>query len=282
MVIFQSYVGGVKMFSAFNLNLKDAPWADRQYELAGVKLQMETAPAFFASLEKYVLDNGDLSGTMMETDWFPSINADIFISHSHKDEVSVIQFAGWLKEKFNLVAFIDSLAWGYSNDLLQKIDKKYCKTSDGFYSYNKRNYSTSHVHMMLSIALLKMIDKCESVFFFNTPNSIVLSETIKDEEFTLSPWIYAELEMQRLIQHKSLLQYRNAAEMLFDTLQHSLQAQERAFDIRYKVSTKSLIDISDSEIAEWASAPKKKTRTSNPLDNLYILKGLLKASILQD
>ena len=45
-----------------------------------------------------------------------------------------------------------------SNDLLRRIDENYCRHSNGIsFDYNKRNYSTSHVHMMLSIALSKML-----------------------------------------------------------------------------------------------------------------------------
>lgn len=48
------------------------------------------------------------------------------------------------KFKLNLNTFIDSCLWGYSNDLLREIGKKYCKYSDGVpFDYNKRNYSTS-------------------------------------------------------------------------------------------------------------------------------------------
>lgn len=53
----------------------------------------------------------------MQSYWFPKINADIFLSHSHKDEKLIIAFAGWLKDTFNLDVFIDSCIWGYSNDL---------------------------------------------------------------------------------------------------------------------------------------------------------------------
>lgn len=96
------------------------------------------------------------------------------------------------------------MVWGYSKDLLEIIDDEYGLQTSGNYSYQRRNYLTSHVYMMLSIALTKMIDKCESIFFVNTPNLIVVSENIKAAKYTLSPWIYSELEMTRMIRHKKL------------------------------------------------------------------------------
>ena len=62
----------------------------------------------------------------MQANWFPQIKADIFISHSHKDEDLALALAGWLKVSFGLTAFIDSCVWGYANDLLKMIDYKYC------------------------------------------------------------------------------------------------------------------------------------------------------------
>lgn len=67
------------------------------------------------------------------------------------------------------------------NDLLREIDEKYCRHSNGTsFDYDKRNYSTSHVHMMLSIALSRMIDKCESVFFLNSENCFLDYEYHQD------------------------------------------------------------------------------------------------------
>lgn len=53
-----------------------------------------------------------IDGDAISQDWFPNINSNIFISHSHLDEEYVIAFAGWLKKNFNLNAFIDSCVWG--------------------------------------------------------------------------------------------------------------------------------------------------------------------------
>src|SRR5690554_4012979 len=65
--------------------------------------------------EMYEKD-GVLDGSKIIDDWFPSINANVFISHSHADSELAISLAGWLKEKLHLSAFIDSCVWGYSED----------------------------------------------------------------------------------------------------------------------------------------------------------------------
>lgn len=71
-----------------------------------------------------------------------------------------------LHDCFGLEAFIDSCSWGYCDDLLNKIDKKYCYDSKKkTYDYHLRNYTTSHVHMMLSTALAEMMDNTECIIF---------------------------------------------------------------------------------------------------------------------
>lgn len=63
-------------------------------------------------LKKFLLSDGSIDGSRMQENWFPQIEADIFISHSHQDEGLAIALAGWLYEKFRLVSFIDSCVWG--------------------------------------------------------------------------------------------------------------------------------------------------------------------------
>ena len=115
--------------------------------------------------------NGKLDATKLSENWFPQINADIFVSHSHKDFDSALTLAGFLYKKLDLICFIDSCIWGYSNKLLKAIDVKYCKNiNKNTYDYDLRNLSTSHVHMMLTVALTKMIYKTECLF----PKRLVL------------------------------------------------------------------------------------------------------------
>lgn len=112
-------------------------------------------------LESFILSNGKIDGSSFINNWFPQIHADIFISHSHKDKNLAIALAEWLFEEFGLNTFVDSCIWGNSTELLLEIDKEFSdfNPNRNTYNYNKRNNSTSHVHIMLSTALSMMIDK---------------------------------------------------------------------------------------------------------------------------
>ena len=164
------------------------------------------------ALKTFILDNGHIDASALQDEWFPAIKADVFISHSHKDLPIAKALAGWLKNTFGLSSFIDSFVWGYCDELLKEIDNKYCKNridSKRFskgdketYNYTLRNFTTSHVHTLLSSALSQMIDKTECVIFINTPQSVSISseiESIKGNSITTSPWIYHELAMTSII-----------------------------------------------------------------------------------
>ncbi|NUF39463.1 toll/interleukin-1 receptor domain-containing protein, partial [Acinetobacter lactucae] len=150
-------------------------------------------------LKNYLLNDGNsLDGDEIQKHLFPEENIDIFLSHSHGDEDKVIKLAILLERK-GLKVFVDSCVWGNAFDLLKVIDKKYCLNTNGSaYNYDKRNYSTSHVYMMLNTALHKMIDNCEVFLFLGTPNSVSVKDGIKNEESLKSPWIFSELAF---IQH---------------------------------------------------------------------------------
>ena len=160
-------------------------------------------------LSDYISEDGVINGTDLKEHWFSISKKDIFISHSHKDINKVKAFAGWLYDCFGLEAFIDSCSWGYCDDLLNKIDKKYCyRPKTNTYDYQLRNYTTSHVHMMLSMALTEMIDNTECIIFFDTPQSINMADELKKiekkskKETTLSPWIYHELSMTTMLRER--------------------------------------------------------------------------------
>ena len=158
------------------------------------------------SLKNYLTKEKKLDGSSLQKDWFPPIPADIFLSHSHKDENLAITIAGWIFHNFGLTTFIDSCIWGYSDDLLKDIDIEYSKDfpSSSFFSYSKRNITTSNIHLMLSNALMKMIDETECLFFLNTANSITSIDDSITATKTDSPWIYTEINIANVIRTKKL------------------------------------------------------------------------------
>ncbi|WP_373482987.1 hypothetical protein [Acetobacterium sp.] len=261
------------MFSSFNVKLSDKIISNSTFYSSGKNTTDQIKEKTHKDLEKYICTNDVLDGNLIESDWFPEINADIFLSHSHADEKLVISLAGWLYEKFGLHTFIDSMVWGYSNNLLKLLDDKYCLNSSKNYSYEKRNISTSHVHMMLSTALSKMIDKCECVFFVNTPNSITVSENIEKNNHTLSPWIYTEIETTRMIRHRKLSEYRNVNSIINESAANFSKERED-LKIRYNIPLEDLIDLTDGDLIEWQKQ-RQQDICSIPLDKLYEIKDIL-------
>lgn len=216
-------------------------------------------------LSEYISDDGIINGTELREHWFSVNRTDVFISHSHADLNKVKAFAGWLYTKFGLTSFIDSCSWGYCDDLLKKIDKKYCynKKTDT-YDYNLRNYTTSHVHMMLATALTEMIEQSECVIFFNSPNSIVMKdelEKVNKKQKTTSPWILYELTM--VSEMRCILPKRKKT-----VLEHFAKDEHRDFTIEYDVTKqiKQLFSLTDEDLKALDSQHKPNI---HPLDELY-------------
>ena len=217
-------------------------------------------------INSFILDNGKIDGTKMQSNWFPQINADIFLSHSHRDEKLAIALSQWMHENFGLNVFIDSCIWGYANDLLRIIDNEFCLNSNGeTYSYSKRNLSTSHIHMMLSTALSMMIDKAECVMFLNTPNSVTPNDIINKTE---SPWIYSEIATTRLIRQKPIEEYR------LKRLTESFSAGgeiEKSLKVEYNIPTDHLSNIDCDILREWERQWRYKGKKHAPGYSSYAL-----------
>lgn len=198
------------------------------------------------NLDNFRNADGTLDGKQLTAEWFPLIKADVFISHSHKDIDTALLIAGLLFKLQGIKCFIDSCIWGYADDLLRIIDNEYCLKPSGSYSYEKRNYSTSHVHMMLSIALTKMIYNTECLLFLNTPNSIYPRDSIpgtKKEDETLSPWIHTEIEMTKLVQSRNAEEHRSIIKS------HSVL--DEAVSIRHSADTSNMEQITYQQLYNW-------------------------------
>ncbi len=252
------------MFSKFNLKgfTKDNGIFDEyDYLTRGEELYNINKRKIENDLADFTKNDGTIDGTSLQNAWFPhnQIKFDVFLSHSHADKELAIQVSGWLNVQFGINTFIDSCLWGYANNLLKEIDEEHCKKiTTGNYDYEKRNYSTSHVHMMLSIALSKVIDNTECVMFLNTPNSV---SWIKEFDVTtISPWIYHELAMTTMIKRTPLEQYREA---LFENV-------EKKMKITYDVTEylKELIDLDINDLNNWCFK-YKSSKICHPLDVLY-------------
>ena len=256
------------MYRGFNIDIGHDSEPDYAVGLKKTSAQKENINK---ELSEFLSPDGVLDGAKLEGSWFPQIDADIFISHSHSDEKLAITLAGWLYIQFGLESFIDSSIWGYSDFLLRKIDNKYCMNNEGAtYSYEKRNFSTSHVHIMLCTALSKMMDNTECLFFLNTPNSISSSSIVNQNE-TNSPWLYYEIGMSSLIR-KPLHKHTSRKELIKAKTFSELNEAERKLQIKYPLQTEHLKKVTGADLVKWRNVYEGEIpRATYPLDKLYEL-----------
>lgn len=216
-----------------------------------------------------------IDGSKIQEEWFPQVKCDVFLSHSHKDIDKAKKFAGWMKNKFNLDVFIDYNIWGNINDLLKKIDNAYCydKTKKT-YSYDKRNLTTSHVHMMLINALSDMIDRTECLVFFESPNSINLKKITHEASTTTeSPWIYNELFLSKIIKIEQRRKSNNLIKAEESIRMYSHLNED--FKPTYTTDTSHLIDLSSKDLKNWQEIYTNiNHKESHPLDLLYKIKNI--------
>lgn len=180
--------------------------------------------------------NGDaLRETCMPTS---ENHYDVFISHYHvENDNTAEELAVLLKAKYGVTCFVDSFVWGSCDkDILLPIDTLYSPhdTKKGSYSYEKRNFSTSHVHAMLSMALLEMMYNCECCIFIKPQNTYSLSNI---ENHTLSPWIYEELTMFNKVQKYEPERQRKMCE--------SFSASPKQLTIQYKLDLSNMKELTE-------------------------------------
>lgn len=245
------------MFLGFKLTLDDNDFdfdIEHNYYNIGNSIFKQNKKVIKEELDSFINKDGSIDGSKLQEKWFPQIKSDVFISHSHQDEKSAIILAGWLNKVFGLNVFIDSSVWGYSNDLLKIIDDRYCRNGDcGNYDYNKRNFSTSHVHMMLSSALSSMMDRTEALFFLNTPNSNTVIDLM---DKTKSPWIYSEIEISKLIRRKkdrTILKGPTFTSEMRKVLNESVET----LDMNYDLDLDHLIHLDTQGLKAWEEEYKK-------------------------
>lgn len=245
------------MFAGFNLFISNNKPYINHYS-KGEDLYLRDEESVHTTLDKYLFQGGALNATKIQDEWFPEIDADIFISHSHKDKSIAIGLAGWLYETFELTCFIDSCIWGYADNLLRKIIDKYCVEDNGHYDYDSVAYAASHVHMMLTTRLMSMIDKTECVFLLNTPNTITSAQNAI-RQHTQSPWIYMEIFSSELIRKKKLSEYR---------MSKGLFSENENIKVKYDVSLDHLYELNNSDLFLWKYFDDK-IKGTNALNYLY-------------
>lgn len=223
--------------------------------------------------------DGYLRADVIQANWFPLIDVDVFISHSHNDLELAIAFSQWLKDSFGISSFVDSCVWGCAYKLLELINDEYNSLNkrSQLYKYEGCMYAASHVYMILSRALASMIDRTECLFFLSTSNSLSnqYEEEVIDGEVakTASPWIYSEIEMTRLIEKKDIKEQRRQREQ-------RRRAQDKVFSaaplrVNYPIETEHLTEIGWEQLFWWKAKwriggnSKQERPASEALDLLY-------------
>ena len=113
---------------------------------------------------------------------------NIFISHSHKDFNYAQKLASYIFKKFGLKCFIDSNIWQNSEEDIQKPYDRMYKSGSNI-KYDDVLKSSAHVHAMLSMSLLKMMDSCECCIFIDPEEEYIPMDSVS------SAWIYEEVIM---------------------------------------------------------------------------------------
>ncbi len=171
-----------------------------------------------------IIEGDTLKDTYFPSGFFDGSNYDFFISHSHNNEEEAHLLAAWLKKYKNLSCFVDSFAWGSADQLLKEIDDKYCyRKHSKTYDYNKRNFTTSHVHAILSMALLDTILRSKYCIFIESTESVPLNSGLKKK--TLSPWLYEEIKFMQLLQPK------RKTKMFSEGLEKAISDCKIAYDV---------------------------------------------------
>ncbi len=185
------------------INILDKELSAERYQFNFNSEYTKTCNSFSAELVRILNpDNGIIDGDSLKKLIFPTggWDFDVFISHSHNNLVEAKKLAKYLIMKKHRHPFLDNYVWGSADALLKEIDNRYCIHSNGkSYDYDKRNFSTSHVHSMLSMAIFEMIAQCESFIFIDSNESIDYNQLKDDNIKTLSPWLHQELQYARML-----------------------------------------------------------------------------------
>jgi len=260
------------MYAAYQLKgFESADYSElaRQIQV-GRELEKTANETITRSIRQFVKPDGSVDAASMMEEWFPDTNANVFISHSRADEELAFAIAGILNE-MGLHPFIDSCVWSHADTLLWAMDKKWCPiVGTESFSYEKRNVTTAHVHLMLSTALTKMMDRCECIFFLNTANSVrprSPGEMVTgDDASTHSPWLFHEIAMMKLLRRRKKEKHWGREE-LTNFSEGTKKSAASVPQFRYPADLGGVPELDLSALGIWVDYLEK--HDDYPLDLLY-------------
>lgn len=233
--------------------------------------QVDTEKDFYSDILNYVAgEDGVLDGTQLQNLDFPSLRReyDVFISYSHNDEDEALYLASWLTNHCRLTCFLDSTVWHSADALLKEIDDKYCYQPESkTYNYKKRNFSTSHIHAMLTMAMHDVINKSECCISIESDQSYPIQNGI--ETCTLSPWIYEEVAFITHMRPKLPMRYSNFTLRLFSEGGQLCESREQQpLTVKYSVNLTSFPSLLEKDVRAL------QYQGQDGLDKLYKTKGI--------
>lgn len=155
------------------------------------------------ALEQYLKGRDNLlDAEAVQQQLFPTVKADVFLSHASGDRRQVMQLAVML-EQMGLSVFVDSCVWGNVYTLLNEIDDQFSRKKDepGTYHYRKVTRTAASVYMILNAALQRMIDGCELFLYLDTA-TVRIEDYVEDANYIGSPWVFSELMFARHVMRR--------------------------------------------------------------------------------
>lgn len=205
-----------------------------------------------------------LDCSKIQNDWFPTLNFDIFISHSHKDQDLANALADYIEARTSLKVFVDGMVWQNADQLQQKLDDNFSlidESNPNLYSYRKVLATSSNVNAMLSMAIMKLMDKTDVIFLLNTKNSVITIDDVTNK--TMSPWLFEEWLFTQKLRIK-----KNTKPARQQTKQAILESKkiQTTYDLP-KISDYTKLTIED--IISWLNECKTICSSYNILEKLY-------------
>lgn len=237
---------------------------------------IDTEKGFYQDILNYVTSaDGIIDGTKLQNLDFPSLNKeyDVFISYSHNDKDEALYLASWLSNYCGLSCFLDSTIWHSADALLKVIDNRYCYQPESkTYNYNKRNFSTSHIHAMLTMAMHSVINKSECCIAIDSDQSYPIKDGI--ETCTLSPWIYQEVTFITYMRPTLPTRYKNHTLELFSSGGQLCEARDQQqLKVKYNVNLSAFPILMKSDLINL------QQQGQVGLDKLYKNKGVFKSVV---
>lgn len=253
------------MFKTYSLRIDENFFDD--YVNHGQAIQKNNKSLARYQLEHLLEDDGSVFAEKIMNEWFSAIDAQVFISHSHKDRRQAIGLAGLLDKEAGISSFIDSCVWGQSTDLQKELIRKSYGDNQKGISIEAQSGCGAAVHTMLTSSLLKMIDKCECIFFLNTPNSIS-SRGYNQNSGTDSPWIYFEILATRLLSVRRPARFPPGP--IGPTEFKSWPPPPKP-KIKYDANLTGMIELNEEKLANWLVRSGGFANAEDALEWLYYM-----------